>query len=271
MKQKLKQILSKLCVPIMCAVLVAMPLVYNNFFKPAPSQEIPAVSETPEPDIQSDTDTDTETFIAPKRYNIDVPYISQEDYPTGCESVSATMVLNYWGIECPVDFFLSTCLKSAELETVIENGKEVLYGESPYEYFIGNPYDTDGLGCYAPVIVEALNYLLDDNQYTALDVSGLSLSQLTETYILNDIPVIVWATLDMKPSWSSLSWKLKASGENINWISGEHCLVLTGYNERCYLFNDPSGNNGTSSYLKGLCARRYNELGMQAVVIIPKD
>lgn len=270
MNEKSVQLLSKLCIPLMCATLVAMPLVYNNFFKPAPQNTTPADSETTSAYVQSVPYPDT-AYIPPKRYIIDVPYINQEEYPTGCESVSTTMVLNYWGIDCPVDFFLSTCLKSAELETVTENGREVLYGESPYEYFIGNPYDSDGLGCYAPVIVEALNYLFADDQYVALDVSGLSLEQLTQTYILNDIPVIIWATIGMKPSYSSLSWKLKASGETFNWISGEHCLVLTGFNEHSYLFNDPSGENGTSQYLKGLVTRRYTELGMQAVVIVPND
>lgn len=32
-----------------------------------------------------------------------------------------------------------------------------MHNASPYEYFIGNPNDYDSYGCYAPVIVNAVN------------------------------------------------------------------------------------------------------------------
>ena len=37
------------------------------------------------------------------RQALDAPYLSQEDYPTGCESVSAVMALQYWGVDLTVE------------------------------------------------------------------------------------------------------------------------------------------------------------------------
>ena len=48
---------------------------------------------------------------------IDVPYIYQAvKYPTGCESVSATSVLQYYGLDISVDTFIDEYLPKAELE-----------------------------------------------------------------------------------------------------------------------------------------------------------
>ena len=43
---------------------------------------------------------------------IQVPYIDQSiKYPTGCESVSAVMLLKYLGYEITVDEFIQNCLE----------------------------------------------------------------------------------------------------------------------------------------------------------------
>mgnify|MGYP002241769812 FL=1 len=56
---------------------------------------------------------------------IQVPYIDQSiKYPTGCESVSAVMLLKYLGYEITVDEFIQNCLECREME--IRDG--VLYG-----------------------------------------------------------------------------------------------------------------------------------------------
>ena len=47
-------------------------------------------------------------------YKIQVPYIDQSvKYPTGCESVSAVMLLQYLGYEISVDEFISKYLEYA--------------------------------------------------------------------------------------------------------------------------------------------------------------
>ena len=85
---------------------------------------------------------------------INAPYISQRGtYPTGCESVSTVMLLQYLGYKLSVDDFISECLEIKEFEE--RDG--ILYGPDPRKYFCGDPYSEDGMGCYAPVIVKALN------------------------------------------------------------------------------------------------------------------
>ncbi len=48
-------------------------------------------------------------------------------------------------------------------------------------------------------------------------------------------------------------------------------MVLVGYDEAYYYFNDPYGGNGTVAYGRELTQARYEALGQQAVVLLPKD
>ena len=85
---------------------------------------------------------------------IKVPYIDQSiKYPTGCESVSAVMLLQYLGYEITVDEFIKNCLECREME--VRDG--ILYGPDPNISFCGSPYDEDSFGCYAPALIKALD------------------------------------------------------------------------------------------------------------------
>ena len=84
---------------------------------------------------------------------LEVPYIDQSvKYPTGCESVSAVMLLQYLGYSITVDEFIEKYLELGKLEE--QDGE--LYGPNPNECFCGSPYDEESFGCYAPVIKNAL-------------------------------------------------------------------------------------------------------------------
>ena len=64
---------------------------------------------------------------------IDVPYLDQSvKYPTGCESVSAVMLLQYLGYEISVDTFIEKYLEKQPLEK--KNG--VLYGRIRENIFV---------------------------------------------------------------------------------------------------------------------------------------
>lgn len=110
---------------------------------------------------------------------LDVPYINQRaKYPTGCESVSAVMVMRYWGMNI-----------------------------SP-EYFINN--------------------LLDKGSVPVRDSNGTS--------------------------------------ETFTWKRPMHCLVLVGYNDSGYFFNDPLQSKNFY-YSKSSVTAAYNALGRQAVIL----
>ena len=74
---------------------------------------------------------------------IDVPYIDQTGGGalTGCESVTAVMFLQYLGCDISIYDFIDHYL---EKEDFTEIGG-VLYGPSPYDKFVGNPYDKDAM------------------------------------------------------------------------------------------------------------------------------
>lgn len=184
---------------------------------------------------------------------IEVPYIDQSvSYPTGCESVSATMLLQYLGYEITVDEFIQNYVPCVPMQE--RDGQ--MYGPDPRKAFCGSPYDKDSFGCYAPVIREALQKAVGD-QYTVVDETGTSMQELIRRYIDRDMPVVFWACIDMKKEIIGPQWKLLDSGALFTWRSNEHCMLLVGYDEEGYYFNDPHENHGLIRYPKTLVEERH--------------
>lgn len=201
---------------------------------------------------------------AHRRKVIDVPYISQRGtFSTGCELVSATMVLQYYGYDVTVDQVVNKTPREDIVQT-----KAGLIGPHPSETFVGNPQSPNGFGCYSPVIVEVLNsFLIKESGIKATNLSGMELEELTEKYVRNNTPVIIWATMNMKEPRTGKSWIIKNTGKKFQWVAGEHSLVLVGYDRKNYYFNDPYESNGLIAFDKSLVQMRYKSLGKQAVVI----
>ncbi len=196
---------------------------------------------------------------------LDCKNINQNDgYPTGCESVSAVILLKYYGIDISVSDFIYNYLDISQLSEV----KGRIVGPSPKEYYIGDPTTVSGYGCFAPVIVNAFKKMLPNNMAYS-ETTGQSLEHLCKTYINNDIPVLVWATIDMKPVGEGRKWIIESTGEEFTWPSGEHCMVLVGYDDEHYYFNDPYNNNGLVAYSKEVATDSYKALNSQSIVIYP--
>lgn len=201
----------------------------------------------------------------PDQVLIKVPYIDQSGkYPTGCESVSAVMLLRHFGMNITVEEFIDDCLECSCFEE--KNGE--LYGPDPRKHFCGSPYDGESFGCYAPVIVRALKKVLGD-QYEVTDETGTEEEELCRKYLDNGIPVIYWACINMREPITGPQWKLKDSDETFTWISNEHCMLLVGYDKEGYYFNDPYDNNGTIRYSKELTKNRHRAQRSQAVAVRP--
>ena len=201
---------------------------------------------------------------------ISVPYIDQtEKWPTGCESVSAVMCLQYWGFDITVDELVEKYLEKVAFEK--RNGE--LYGADPRKQFAGSPYDPDSFGCYAPVIVKVLQKATGDfvdsetESVMVKDLTGVSMTSIVEDYIDRNVPVILWASIDLKETIVGPEWKLLDSGEVFTWISNEHCMLLVGYDEEHYYFNDPWHNHGVIGYEKELVEKRHAEQYEMAVVM----
>ncbi|HAX52906.1 C39 family peptidase [Muricomes intestini] len=195
---------------------------------------------------------------------IDVPYIDQSlKYPTGCESVSAVMLLRYLGYDLSVDEFIVKYLECREMET--RDGR--VFGPDPNEYFCGSPYDKDSFGCYAPVVQKALEKAAGD-RYEFMDETNTPVEQLLTKYIDNGMPVVFWACINMREPIVGPEWVLTDSGQTFTWISNEHCMLLVGYDEEGYYFNDPYENNGVIKYPKNLVEDRHRAQHQMAVGVI---
>ncbi|WP_346916652.1 C39 family peptidase [Clostridium sp.] len=197
---------------------------------------------------------------------ISVPYISQSGgYPTGCEIVSASMLLQHYEYDVSVDEFIDNYLERSSLEEI--NGN--LYGPDPNEAFAGDPRSVYSYGCYAPVIVSSLNKILGEEHWVK-NTTGSEFNELIENYIDKEIPVLVWTSINLIPTSVGTEWYVRESGERIQWISNEHCMVLVGYDKDKYYFNDPYEDNGVVGYDKELVEERFRELGNQSIVILNK-
>ena len=191
-----------------------------------------------------------------------VPLIHQmPKYPTGCESVSAVMALKYWGESVSVDEFIDNHLSKSS-KFYWKNG--VYYGPDPYENFLGDPRSTQSYGCMAPVIEKALIHYFG-NSDRVQNTTGTSLEELCKTYVDKNVPVLTWVTIGMLDSYPTDKWTLE-DGSTYEWPANEHCMVLIGYDQNNYYFNDPY--RGTvKKYAKWIVEKQYRQLGKQSLVI----
>ncbi|HAJ96208.1 MAG TPA: hypothetical protein DCO72_00495 [Ruminococcus sp.] len=237
-----------------------------------------SVAETlTEPTTEAPTEETTEAFTEavfpePKMMVLDVPYYAQRDLgmPTGCELVSAKMVLDYY---CPEEVPMGGLIVNVRCDKPEEIDGETC-AKHPSQAFIGHPSLSSSFGCFAPVIVNLMNLYLPEG-YEAVDVTDKPLDEL-ENYISQGIPVLVWATIDMSPTFESIGWYLKddkggKTDEWYFWKSNEHCLVLTGYDDTYYYFNDPNSWTSNTRYEKDLVKLRHEEVGNYSVVVLPKN
>ena len=104
-----------------------------------------------------------------------------------------------------------------------------------------------------------------DSLLYAKEEKGKSIEYLCSEYIDKNIPVIFWATQGMDaPRKGPL---IPYENRYIQWISPMHCLLLVGYDETHYIFNDPQQKHALTYYSKESVQRAYDGLFQQAVVI----
>lgn len=199
---------------------------------------------------------------------LDVPIINQfPELPIGCEITSAAAVLQYLGFD--VDKLYLTDNYLIWDDNFTYDDEMVSHGPDPYKVFAGDPYDW-GYGCFAPVIVDTLNrYFADANpKYEAISLEETNSADIEK--LLNEgVPMIVWASREMKPYnyREPAEWILNGTNETYTWIGNSHTLVLCGYDNTCYYFMDCDDKDEITPYLKEQFLNRFEENGSQCVVI----
>ena len=100
-------------------------------------------------------------------------------------------------------------------------------------------------------------------------VTGKTAAELC-SYIDAGMPVVFWATLDFQPVPEKRDHWLLADGTDFAWKCNEHCLLLVGYDDENYWFNDPWHDHGVCPQPKQLVEDCHAAQGLFAVTLRPK-
>lgn len=200
----------------------------------------------------------------PKEVYIKVESLMQNpELPNGCEIVSLTAVLNYYGYSVSKLDMADKYLPKEEFKWV--NGKR--FGPDPFKIYAGNPRSkTSGWYTFAPTIVEATeNYMLTQVKKTiAKDISGSNQKDLLE-YLDNGKPIVVWTTLDLSKPILKSHWYLSDTGEYHSAYTNLHSVVLHGYKDGKVYVMDPL--KGHVEYDMNKFFKSYKEMGKHALVL----
>lgn len=169
------------------------------------SPTAPKTSKAPPP-VTTSAHATVPVKLSGQKMLADVPIIAQyPDFPTGCESVSAVIALQYAGVDISVADFVDKYLdKSTHFYN--ENGKR--YGPDPHKVFVGDPRSTASFGCMAPVIENAVKKIVGSSM-TVENRTGYTLPMLCKSYIDKGIPCVVWVSIGMLETYRSASWTLE--------------------------------------------------------------
>lgn len=187
-----------------------------------------------------------------------VPIFAQfPTLPTGCEATATAMLLNWAGVK----------VSKEEVARVLPKGPlpyakvNRVYGGNPNMVFVGNPFSTSGYGIFHQPIARILNHYLPGS---ALDLTGCEFEELLKV-VGNGKPILVWATINMMPTYVSHTW-YDEMGQRVDWKINEHCLVLVGYDSQNVFVNDPYLGR-KKAYPISAFKKMWMEMGRQAVTL----
>ncbi|MCD8130604.1 MAG: C39 family peptidase [Lachnospiraceae bacterium] len=185
------------------------------------------------------------------------------ELPTGCESVAATMLVNYYGYSVDkvtlTDNYLPTVAAAFYYDA---NGNKI--GPDMENYFVGDPHGTGHI-CGVPAIMTELNSYLSDqgSDLQAVNKTGITLDELY-SYIDNDTPVMVWVTIYMANRRATTGWYTE-DGRWMEYATNDHGAVLIGYTDTTVTIADPI--SGKVTYSRTQFEKVFASRGNQALII----
>lgn len=197
---------------------------------------------------------------------LDVPLIKQyPELPRGCEVTALTMLLNYHG-------YNTTKMQLAKRITrdptpYKEKNRKIYFG-NPHQGFVGDIYSRSnpGLGVYVEPIID-LAYL-----YAKTDVVNLTNQKELEIMFALSEGYPVWiitnTTYEKLPSSAFETWYTPQGKIRVTYK--EHSVVITGYDEEYYYFNDPLDGKKKKAP-KSSFIEAWKQMGSQAIAIQPTD
>ncbi len=193
-----------------------------------------------------------------------VPYLNQISlgYPTGCEAVSAAMLLKYKGYDVSVQNIIDNT-KNGSKKYKGQDG--LWYGANPFEEFVGHPsrgLSKGSYGVFAKPIAEAMQV------YAGSRVKNISGSSENELFnqVSKGNPVVVWCVKNGGNLTKGVVWNYEDGSGSFQELVGEHCAVLVGFDENYVYLNDPSaGKNVKQSRSKFIS--NWKTLFSQAIIV----
>lgn len=217
------------------------------------------------------------TFVPEKtKVQIKCPYLSQTVLSAGCETYATTMLLKFHKFKINEFTFSSKYL----IQKPVSYSDGTAYGPDMDSAMAGNVYS--GWGINAKGMAKCINNYLKavGSKKRAYADTTHSLQWLSNKYVSKGIPVLVWSTSQLAPTYVADSWKVnyvngsdhKKIGATEKWMAHEHCLVLVGYDfpNRRYIYNDSlckDRSKGISNWAKVRSETRFKQLGLQSIVI----
>ena len=185
-----------------------------------------------------------------------IEFCQYPDYPTGCESVSLYMLLNYYGVQVTVDDIYDLLPMGAQPYDD-ENG--VRHGANPEREFVGDPRSEYSYGVFNEPIAKVAEHFKPDVK-TERDVSIDQIKAILDT----GNPVLAWyVSAPMRDIMYRWCW-LDENGETVYWPGGEHAVVICGYDDTSLTYRDP--NAGTTVAIDyDTFEKSFRELGGRVV------
>ncbi|TLS50016.1 hypothetical protein FE782_22010 [Paenibacillus antri] len=202
-----------------------------------------------------------ETPIKKDTALLDAPIIEQlPEFRNGCEVVSLTMLLQYYGID-KNKMELAEEMKKDPTERKESADRIILYWGNPNTGFVGDiTGKTKGYGIYNRPLLELLEKYIP----SALNLTGRSFDEI-ERSISDGRPVVVWTTVSFeKPredqwlTWDSPQGEVRATFQ-------EHAVLLVGYDNDYVYVNDPLSGKKQLKLEKRTFLPSWEALGKQAI------
>lgn len=195
------------------------------------------------------------------------PLVKQNpDYPNGCEVASATMLLNYAGIDIDMATYVDTFLPKEDVYE--KNG--VRYGPDPSEYYAGDPSDPKrGWGTFLPVIKNSIYSIFKEMlpEDTAGHVFTSNDKRPLEEYVQSGDPVLVWTTTDYTEAKEVYEWFSYDKSKTYTYPKNAHVVVVIGMDKNNYYINDPLKDEKEIKVPRKKFNKSYDSMGRQALFI----
>ena len=190
---------------------------------------------------------------AGKSMKLDVMEFCQyTDYPTGCESVSLYMLLNYYGVHVTVDQIIDLMPMGPQ---PYDDANGVRHGANPEREFVGDPRNQISYGVFNGPVAQVAEQIMPGVKTK----TGATIEEI-KAILDTGNPVMAWyVSAPMRPIMYRWSW-LDDRGETVCWPGGEHAIVICAYDDTSLTYRDP--NSGTTVEIDyPTFERSFSEMG----------